>query len=60
MKRSHWLYTVLRNGKYETLLDVNSNPIMFLIIEKELGNETFLINQLEINKEEYEEWVINK
>ena len=60
MKRSYWLYTVLRNGKYQTLVDAYSNPTMFLIIEKEIGNETFLINQLEISKKDYEEWIRNK
>jgi hypothetical protein len=60
MKRSYWLYTILRNGKYETIFDAHSNPIIFLCLEKSLGNETFLINQLEITKEEFEYLHLNK
>lgn len=53
MKRDYYLYTILRNGQYETIADAYSNPILFLIVEKELGNETYLLNQLVITEEEY-------
>ena len=53
MKRGYWLFTVLRNGKYITLVDSMTNPIIFLAIEKELMNETFLINQFELTENEY-------
>lgn len=57
MERKFYLYTVLRNGKYETLVDAYSNPVIFLLLEKELGNETYMINHIEITKEDYDAWI---
>jgi hypothetical protein len=39
--------------KYKTIIDSDTNPIVFLLTEKQLNHETFLINQLEIIQEEY-------
>ncbi len=60
MKRGYWLYTIIRNGTYQTIVDFHSNPINFLVIERELGHKTFIVNRLEITKEEYDFWQSNK
>ena len=51
--RKNYLYTINRNGKYETIVDYWSNPILFLTIEKELGNDTYIIMSKELTDEEY-------
>lgn len=53
MRRGFWLFTILRNGKYDTVVDCYTNPLIFLKVEQQLGYETYLINQLEITEEEY-------
>ena len=49
--RKNYLYTINRNGKYETVVDFWSNPILFLIIEKELADEEYKYYHSKINKQ---------
>lgn len=54
MKKYH--LTILRNGKYETIFGEMSSITNFLLIEKELGHETFIIYSRELSDEEYKSY----
>lgn len=52
MKDSYYILTVLRNGEYDTIVG-ELNLVKFILIEKELGNNTFIIHSVEISQHEY-------
>jgi hypothetical protein len=52
--------TILRNGKHQTIMGRFRCITSFLIIEKELGNETFVIYSREITTDELEMWWASK
>ena len=55
MKRiDYCIVTISRNGQYETIVARDFSPVMFLLVDYELGSKTHIINLIEINKEEYE------
>lgn len=55
MVRDYYFMTIIRNGKYENIVDAFTHPFIFLILEKEFGrNDTVIINYRVISKEEYE------
>ena len=58
MKAYH--LTILRNGKYETIIAEMSSIASFLILEKELGYEIFVIYSREITIDEFEIWWFSK
>ena len=58
MKAYH--LTILRNGKHETIIAEMSSIASFLILEKELGYEIFVIYSREITIDEFEIWWFSK
>jgi len=52
MKKYH--LTILRNGKYETIFGEMSSVTSFLLIEKEVGNETYVLYSRELTESECE------
>jgi hypothetical protein len=52
MKKYH--LTILRNGKYETLFGEFSTIGSFLLIEKELGREVYILYSRELTDMEYD------
>jgi hypothetical protein len=58
MKTYH--LTILRNGKHQTIMGHFSSITSFLIIQKELGHETFVIYSREITTDELEMWQTSK
>jgi hypothetical protein len=52
MKKYH--LTILRNGKYETIFGEMSSVTSFLLIEKELGHETYVLYSRELTDSEFE------
>lgn len=59
MEYKYYMLTILRNGEYRTIVDYIS-LIMFMLVEKEYGYKTFIINHVELSKLEYEYWLNNK
>jgi hypothetical protein len=51
MKKYH--LTILRNGKYETIFGEMSSITIFLLIEKEVGNETYVLYSRELTESEW-------
>ena len=54
MKKYH--LTILRNGKYQTIFGEMSSITNFLLIERELGYETYVLYSREITNEEYNQY----
>ena len=52
MERKYYLLTIYCNSNYENIW-YEGNLTMFLLIEKELGRDTIILNHLEITEEEY-------
>jgi len=52
MKKYH--LTILRNGKLETLFGEMSSVTSFLMIETELGYETYILYSRELTDSEWE------
>jgi hypothetical protein len=46
--------TILRNGKYQTIFGEMSSITSFLMIEKEIGNETHILYSRELSDSEFE------
>lgn len=53
LPRTYMFYTIKRNNKTMTIVEANSNMLVFLEIEKELGYNSFILFAKEITKEEY-------
>ena len=53
LKRANYLYTIKRNGEFKTIFDYWSHPLMFLAIEKELGNDTYILLSKELTDAEF-------
>jgi hypothetical protein len=51
MKKYH--LTILRNDIYETIFGEMSSIASFLLIEKELGNKTYVLYSRELSKDEW-------
>jgi hypothetical protein len=52
MKKYHLL--IIRNGEYKTIYGEMSSIVSFLLIEKELGNETHVFYSRELTEDEWE------
>ena len=52
----HYHLTFLRDGKYFTAFACTTSIANFLLIEKELGREVYILYSREITKEEYTEF----
>ena len=48
--------TILRDGKYITAFACTTSIANFLLIEKELGREVYILYSREITEEEYTEF----
>lgn len=59
LPRTYMFYTIKRNNKTMTIVDEHSNMLVFLEIEKELGNKTFMLFAKELTKEEYDFYIEN-
>jgi hypothetical protein len=53
MKSKFYHLTILRNGIYQTIFGEFTSITTFLLIEKEIGNETFVLYSREITDDEY-------
>jgi hypothetical protein len=51
MKKYH--LTILRNGKFLTIFDEMSSITSFLMVEKQLGNETQILYSKELSDDEW-------
>jgi hypothetical protein len=51
MKKYH--LTILRNGKYQTIFFETSSVTSFLMVEKQLGNETHILYSRELSDDEW-------
>jgi len=52
MKKYH--LTILRNGTYQTIFGEMSSITSFLLIEKEIGNDTVILYSRELSEDEWE------
>jgi len=52
MKKYH--LTILRNGEYQTVFGEMSSITSFLMVEKQLGNETHILYSRELSDDEWE------
>lgn len=59
LPRTYMFYTIKRNNKTITIVDAHSNMLVFLEVEKELGNKTFILYAKELTKEEYDFYIEN-
>ena len=46
--------TIIRNGKHQTIFGEMSSIAAFLLFEKEVGHETFILYSREMTQEEYQ------
>ncbi len=53
LKRANYLYTINRYGRIETVVDCYSHPLIFLAVEKQLGNDTHLLFIKELSDVEF-------
>lgn len=53
LERNNYLFTIIRNGKTQTIVCFSTNPIIFLKVEKEIGNETHILFAKTLTDEEY-------
>lgn len=58
MKKYH--LTILRNAVYTTIIGEMSSIVTFLLIEKEVGNDTHILYSRELSDDEYKIFKSNR
>jgi len=60
MNKQYWILTIERVGSdgnyHKETLWIEGCLSNFLLVEKQIGRNTFIINAVEIPEEEYNEW----